>query len=108
MRQSIQEWTKLNFLNTAFKKFEGYGSASSILHIPSNFLKAVFQKFYLSILEYFVPYIELSSTSPSKFISMKILSLARFAKTTAKTNLKNTLLKRPSWDPHLTKNALLL
>ena len=26
-------------------------------HIPSNFLKALFHKFYLGILEYFVPYV---------------------------------------------------
>ena len=33
--QNIQEWTKQNFWKTAFKKFE-----------VSNFLKAVFHKFY--------------------------------------------------------------
>ena len=38
MEQSIQECTKLNFWKTAFKKFEGIWS--------SDFLKAVFRKFY--------------------------------------------------------------
>ena len=36
---SFQEWTKQNLWKTAFEKFEE--------HIPSNFLKAVFHKFYL-------------------------------------------------------------
>ena len=47
MRQSIQEWTKKKLWKTAFKKFE----------VPFNFLKAVFNKFFLSILEYFYTYI---------------------------------------------------
>ena len=41
MRQSIQEWTKQNSWKTAFKKLH------QIDHLPSNFLKVVFQKFYL-------------------------------------------------------------
>ena len=40
MVQSIEEWTKLILWKTAFKKFEAD-------HITSNFLKAVFNKFYL-------------------------------------------------------------
>ena len=49
--QSIQEWTKENLWQTAFKKFEGVWSAWYGLpkaeHTPSNFVKAVFHKFYL-------------------------------------------------------------
>ena len=47
--QSIQEWTMSNWWKTAFKKFEG-GMAClkrTIHHTASNFLKAVFHKFYL-------------------------------------------------------------
>ena len=46
MGQSIQEWTEQNLWKTAFKKFEEVWSALSF-HIPSNFLKVVFHKFYL-------------------------------------------------------------
>ena len=42
MGQGIQEWTKQNLWKTAFKKFEGISSD----HINSNFLKAIFRKFY--------------------------------------------------------------
>ena len=45
MGQGIQEWAKYNLRNTAIKKFEVIWSAQAE-HITSNFLKAVFHKFY--------------------------------------------------------------
>ena len=44
--QSIQDWTKENFWKAAFKKLKGYGLPKAG-RTPSNFLKAVYQKFYL-------------------------------------------------------------
>ena len=46
MSPSIQEWTKQYLWKTGFKKFEGIWSAYAD-HIPSNFLKVVFHKYYL-------------------------------------------------------------
>ena len=46
MGQGVQEWSKYNLLNTAFKKFEVMWSALAD-HITSKFLKAVFHTFYL-------------------------------------------------------------
>ena len=53
MRQSIQQWTKQNLWKTSFKKFEVIWSAGTD-HITSEFLKAVFRKFY--IIKYIVLY----------------------------------------------------
>ena len=47
--------SKIDQVKIAFKKFERIWSAEAD-HIPSNFLKAVFHKFYLDHSEYFVPY----------------------------------------------------
>ena len=45
MGQTIREWTKQNLSNAAFKNLAGY-SLLEAYHTPSNFLKAVFHKFY--------------------------------------------------------------
>ena len=47
LSQIIQEWTKQNLWKRAFKKFDGVYGLSKEDHISSNFLKAVFHKFYL-------------------------------------------------------------
>ena len=56
MGQIIQEWSKQNLWKTAFKKFELIWSAQAD-HITSNILKAVFHRFHLSTLKFFVPYV---------------------------------------------------
>ena len=46
MGENIQQWTKKKFWKTAFKKIEVIWSVSAD-DVTSNFLKAVFHKFYL-------------------------------------------------------------
>ena len=46
MGRGTQEWIKENLWKTGFKKFEVIWSAE-VDHITSNFLKAVFHKFFL-------------------------------------------------------------
>ena len=45
MRQSIQKWTKWNLRKKVFKNFEVIWSVKTD-YITSNFLKAVFHRFY--------------------------------------------------------------
>ena len=44
--QSIQEWIKQNSWKATFKNLKGYDVLEAD-HTPSNFLKAVFNNFYL-------------------------------------------------------------